>query len=114
MNKFTIRVYEHLGAGNAVASDDGDSLFTKIDQALDQKVNVELDFSDITLMTTAFLNAAIGQLYSKYTSDDLKANFTVANMDDDDLELLVEVIERAKEYFSDPEKFSKAVRDSLD
>lgn len=94
----------------AVSSDDGDLLFRKIDDLIKEKTIVELNFEGISLMTTAFLNSAIGQLYSKYTSEQLNTHLKLKNVAEDDRILFKKVIERAKEYF----KNKKGFEDSAD
>ena len=114
MKEFNIRVFETTGSANAVTSDDGNRLFEKIDTALSKDVAVTIDFDAINLITSAFLNAAIGQLYSKYESDTLNSKLKITNMEDEDLELLSEVIERAKEYFANKEAIDQAIQKEMD
>jgi len=96
--------------GTAVSSDDGDILFAKIKDSIQNGKSVELDFSGVTLITTAYLNSAIGQLYSLFTSDQLNNSLKLKNVADEDKILFKRVILRAKEYFA----HKKGFEDSAD
>lgn len=99
-NKFIITIFEEVGGNSAISVEDGSNIFHKIDSALSQNLSVTLDFQNIDLIITAFLNAAIGQLYSKYTSEKLNQNLELINIKPEDVRLFKKVIERAKEFFS--------------
>jgi hypothetical protein len=110
-NKYIIRIFDEVNGDSAISVDDGDAIYKKIDNALTQGLTVELDFQNIRLVITAFLNAAIGQLYSKYTSEKLNQNLKLANINSDDIHLFKKVIERAKEYFANPKDFEDIIKD---
>jgi hypothetical protein len=114
LDKNTISVYDVVRGNAAISIDDGKALFEKIDMALSKGVSVALDFVNIEIMTSTFLNEAIGQLYSKYTSEQLREHLKVENLAEDDRKLLIQVIERAKEYFKDRNKIEHALKDSFD
>jgi hypothetical protein len=99
----------------AVSTENGVKIFELVDSCLARKEKVELDFSGITIMITAFLNAAIGSLYSKkeYTGDFLNEYLTLENVEKDDRVLFREVIQRAKEYFANKESFEKNSNDAI-
>ncbi|MEZ0005247.1 transcriptional regulator [Flavobacterium sp. 28YEA47A] len=99
----------------AVSTEDGEKVFEEIDFYLQKNEKVELDFAGIRIMITAFLNAAIGSLYSKkeYTSAFLNENLKLENVENEDLKLFKDVIKRAKEYFSNREGFEKNSNDAF-
>lgn len=109
-----INIFEQIGSSASVSSDDGDMLFERILKALERGVAVVLDFNNIELITSTFLNAAIGQLYSKYDSPFLKEHLKVENMSQEDLVILKKVVERAKEYFMNREQMEKIIQEALD
>jgi hypothetical protein len=84
-----------------ISTEEGEQLFSLIEQELRKSNNVTLDFSNINIIVSTFLNASIGQLYGKYDSDFIKEHLTVENMSSEDLAVLKKVTDRAKEYFSD-------------
>jgi hypothetical protein len=110
-NKYIIRIFDEVNGDSAISVDDGDAIYKKIDKALTQGLIVELDFQNIRLVITAFLNAAIGQLYSKYSSGQLNEKLKLANISPDDIHLFKKVIERAKEYFANPTDFEDIIKD---
>jgi hypothetical protein len=97
----------------AVSTDDGDVVYQKIVAILELGNPVELDFSGINIMTTAFLNAAIGQLYSAFTSEQLNSLLKLVNVAADDRILFKKVIERAKEYFQNKKGFEDSANKAI-
>lgn len=106
-------VKEIINGDTAVSTDDGDLVFQKINQAFQENQIVELDFQGIYIMTTAFLNAAIGQLYSLYTSEQLNTMLKLVNVADDDRVLFKKVVERAKEFFLNKKGFENSANHAI-
>lgn len=98
----TLHIYEVVGSSLCVASQDGQKVFEQIQQALKDSKKVEISFQNVQSLTSAFLNAAIGQLYGFFNHDLLKGNLSVTDIEKDDLSLLKRVIDTAKQYFKDP------------
>jgi len=107
--QITIEVFDEVGGSAAISVDDGNTIFKKIDHAINHNVHIVLSFQNIELIITAFLNAAIGQLYSKYTSEDLTEYLEITNVKPEDKRLFNMVIERAKEYFTNTEGFDESI-----
>lgn len=101
-----IRVYELVGNGLCVASEDGQKVHDQIARSLREDRSVQLSFLNIETLTSAFLNAAVGQLYGEFPETDIKSHVSVTAMEPDDLELLKRVVDTAKEYFKDPRRFN--------
>ena len=93
----------------AVSTENGEKVFNLVDSCLQNSEKVELDFAGVTIMITAFLNAAIGKLYSKkeYTPEFLNEFLKLENVEKDDRALFKDVIQRAKEYFANKDDFEK-------
>lgn len=108
-----IRIYEEVGGDAAISVDDGDAVYKKIDAAISNGLTVILDFQNINLIITAFLNASIGQLYSKYSSEQLNQFLKLQNVKPENNHLFVKVIKRAKEYFENPESFDESVNEVI-
>lgn len=91
----------------AVATDAGDKVFNEIVFHLNKRSAISLDFVGISILTTAFLNAAIGQLYSnnKFSSEFLNDYLKITNVQEEDKPLFSMVIRRAKEYFKNKKGF---------
>ncbi|MGC9327331.1 MAG: STAS-like domain-containing protein [Candidatus Hinthialibacter sp.] len=109
-----INVYEIVGSEFCVASDDGQKVYDQISKILQNHKKVILSFRHVQSLTSAFLNSAIGQLYGRFSEDEIKKNLSVKDMDNDDLYLLKRVVDTAKDFFKDPQKFKDAVQEALE
>ena len=114
MERKTINIFDVVGGKAAVSTEDGDRLFETISAFLTKDFEVALDFANIETLITTFLNAAIGQLYSKYNSPFLQEHLRVINLAPEDRERMIKTIERAKEYFKDKENPEKDIQEALD
>lgn len=112
-----INIYNEVGGSAAVSDTDGQKVFEKINKALKTGNSVVLDFLNIDMVISAFLNTAAGQLYKEnYDVEYLRNNIKVANMNNDDKEILATVLKRAKEYYQNPEyrkNLEKALKEEL-
>ena len=106
-------MYEVIGSPLCVASSDGQKVFERIHTALTANRKVLLSFQNVTALTSAFLNAAIGQLYGKFDENHIRSLLKVEDAEQDDLALLKRVVDNAKKYFKDPERFKQAFREVL-
>lgn len=111
--KLPFSVFEIVGNPICVASGDGQKVFERLGAALKEGRNVALSFRNVTTLTSAFLNAAIGQLYGEFSEAEIRSLLNVQDMEQDDMALLKRVVETAKLYFQDPGKFDRAVRKTL-
>jgi len=108
-----LRIYEVVGSSLCVASQDGQKVFEQIQQALKDDQKVRLSFQNVESLTSAFLNAAVGQLYGVFPSELLKENLSAVDIEKDDLALLKRVIDTAKQYFQDPAVIEAVRREIL-
>lgn len=112
--KVDISVYEVVGSPLCVAADDGQKVYSRIAGALKEKCDVVLSFNNVDILTSAFLNTAVGQLYGEFGEDEIRSSLKVADMEAGDLVLLKRVVDTAKKYFSDPEKFKQAIDEEME
>lgn len=110
----TISIFEVVGSPLCVASGDGQKVYERVAAALKENRGITLTFHNVSTLTSAFLNAAIGQLYGEFSEEQIRALLKVQDMQPDDLALLKRVVETAKEYFRDPQRFDQAVRETLE
>ena len=110
----TISVFEIAGSPLCVASDDGQKVYDRISSALKEDRNVTLSFLNVSSVTSAFLNAAIGQLYGTFSEDEIRSKLKAKDMQPDDLALLKRVVDTAKQYFKDPKRFNRAVHETIE
>lgn len=108
-----INIYNEVGGSAAVSDTDGQKVFEKINKALKAGNSVVLDFLNIDMVISAFLNTAVGQLYKEnYDVEYLRNNVKATNMNNDDKEILATVLKRAKEYYQNPE-YRKNLEEAL-
>ncbi len=104
-----------VGSGFCVASEDGEKVHAAIVSALREGKKVVLSFKGVTDLTSAFLNSAVGQLYSGEFPEELirQQLCPPTNASQEDLLLLKRVVERAKEFFRNPEPFHQAAAKAM-
>jgi hypothetical protein len=108
-----LRIKELISRDTAVSSDDGEIIYMAIVECIEEGHIAELDFSEISILTTAFLNSAIGQLYNTYSSEQLNNSLKLKNVADEDRILFKKVIERAKEYFANKRGFEDSANRAI-
>jgi hypothetical protein len=114
MNEQIIRITSIIGSNYCIASDDGEKVHKAILEAFEKGYKVKLSFEGIEDLTSSFLNAAVGQLYGEYEESQIKSLFLPpVDISSDDLELLKRVVERAKEFFRNPDLFRQAAKEVL-
>jgi hypothetical protein len=101
-----IRITEAAGGRLCVASGDGEKIFTLIAEALKEGRKVHLSFQNVSSLTSAFLNGAVGQLYGMFPEELIRKSLRVSDMAPEDLALLKRVVDTAKIYFKDPERLA--------
>lgn len=109
----TISIFEVIGSPLCVAAGDGQKVYDRLAAAIREGRHVNLSFHNVSTLTSAFLNAAVGQLYGEFSEEQIRASLSVQDMAADDLALLKRVVETAKAYFKDPERFEQAIREEL-
>ena len=109
-----ISLYEVVGGPFCVASDDGQKIYDRIAAALEADRGVALSFHNVTALTWAFLNAAIGQLYGTFSEKRIRSLLKVEDAEPDALSLVERVVANAKLYFQDPQRFEQAVQEVME
>jgi hypothetical protein len=103
MKEFIINIYEQVGGNAAISVDDGNKVYNLISKSINENLKVILDFNNINLMTSPFLNAAIGQLYGVYDDGKIKNNLSIVNLSDIHIDTFKRVVDRARDYFKNKE-----------
>ena len=99
LKPFVINVGKVTRGNKAISSDDGQMLHDRLLKILNEKKNATVDFKNINLIVSSFLNSAFGQLVEKFDIDSINRHIRVDNISDDDRELLKKVLETAELYF---------------
>ena len=107
----SIAIFEVVGSSLCVASGDGQKVYDRLAGALQRGCHVALSFRNVTTLTSAFLNAAIGQLYGQFNEERIRSQLRVEDMQPDDIALLKRVVDTAKLYFKDPQRFERVIRE---
>ena len=109
-----ISMFEVVGGPLYIASSDGQKVYDRLAAALKADRPVVLSFHKVTTLTAAFLNAAIGQLYGTFSEEQIRSLLKVGNVESDDLALLKRVVDTAKLYFKDPQRFDQVLQEKLE
>ncbi len=107
-----ISVFGIVGSPLCVASSDGQKVYERLKTALETDRKIVLSFHNVTTLTSAFLNAAIGQLYGTFDEKQIRELLKVEDMEQDDLALLKRVVDNAKLYFKNQKRFDKVVEET--
>lgn len=83
---------------------DGQKVYEEVYKVVKSGNKATLSFSGITRMTTAFLNAAVGQLYGEFSEEEVRQRLAPpVDFEPWHLNRLKLVVDRAKIYFKDPD-----------
>lgn len=114
MKNIEISIYSIVGNNFCVDSSDGEKVFDVIKIVLDEGNTVTLSFLNIDMLTSAFLNTAIGQLYGAFDWDKIKNSLSLKDISEDDKLLLKRVVTTAKAFYKNREKMEKIENDILE
>lgn len=95
-----LSVNKILNSNIAVDKKTGDLVFAEIEKAIEKGEDIFIDFSNIDLLNTAFLNNAIGKIYFIPIEKRKCINIKISNFPLEAMDLLEEVINTAKEKAS--------------
>lgn len=85
-----------------ITADDGEALRADIATQIAKGEPVELDFADVEVFASPFLNAAVGSLLRDHTAEQLNGAVRFVNLSPENAQLLRRVIANAREYFANP------------
>ncbi|MDR0566227.1 MAG: STAS-like domain-containing protein [Prevotellaceae bacterium] len=108
-----ISVANVIGDVYGVEADEGQKVYELIKKAFAENRQVALSFLNIEMLTTAFLNTAIGQLYSDFSEEKIKKDLRAESISDSGKVMLKRVVDTAKLFYNDPEAFQR-LQNSID
>jgi hypothetical protein len=114
MEPLKVQIVNVIGDVYAVEAEDGQKVFNLITKAFADGQKVNISFQNIEMLTTAFLNTAVGQLYKDFTEEFVKENLSVSEISDSGIVSLKRVVDTAKLYFKDPEAMQRSINDILE
>lgn len=109
METSKISIFAVIGDTLAVEADEGQKVYNQIKKALGNGNNVILSFLNVEIVTTAFLNTAVGQLLKDHTEEEIKQRMSVEDMSEPGKASLYRVIETAKLFYKDPEALKRSI-----
>jgi hypothetical protein len=101
MTNTTPMMMHQMYGENLLNPEDGAELCARIREELTAGRDVVLDFAGVRIVASAFLNAAIGQLYADVPEQVIKEHLTVPNLSDIGKFALKRVVDNSKRYYSD-------------
>jgi len=113
MENTTINIVNTVGDSFCVEAEDGQKVFELIKKALSEKRSVTLSFLNVEMLTTAFLNTAVGQLYRDFSEEFIKENLKVENLTNSGAVSLKRVVDTAKLYYKDPEAMQRSINEIM-
>lgn len=100
-DRISLKIYDIVGGPIWVSTEDGQRVYDKIVAVFKAGRAVELSFANRGSLITAFLNAAIGQLYNgEFSESFLRENLAAVDITDDDRTMLARTITNAQRYFA--------------
>lgn len=114
MENITIYIVNTIGDVFGVEAEDGQKVFELITKAFQEKKKVILSFKNIEILTTAFLNTAIGQLYKDHSEEFIKENIQVSDISESGKVALKRVVDTAKLFYKDPEALQRSIDEILE
>lgn len=107
-------IYQIVGNPLCVDTRDGEKVAKVIAEFLSHDKPIVLSFLNIKIITSAFLNSAIGVMYKDdETANKMKTLVSVKDIKKADVILLRRVVEMAKEYYKDPCRIERSLREVL-
>jgi hypothetical protein len=103
----TINVRASFGE-HLLSSEEGERLRSLIRDDIANGLDVILDFCDVRIVASSFLNAAIGRLYSDVPEPLIREHLKAPNLSDDGKFTLEGVVKNSQRYYAD-ERFRAAV-----
>lgn len=113
MENTTINIVNTVGDSFCVEAEDGQKVFELIKKALSENRSVTLSFLNVEMLTTAFLNTAVGQLYRDFSEEFIKGSLKVENLTNSGAVSLKRVVDTAKLYYKDPEAMQRSINEIM-
>ena len=113
MDTLKIIITDHISLNKGITPDEAEPLYKMEMEAFQMGRKVILDFEGVEMLTTAFLNVIIGNLYKYYSSEDLKSMLHLENLDDATAVRIKKVTTNAKAFYSDENDYSKTIEAAI-
>lgn len=112
MNKI-INIAEIIESPSALTQEQGEKIYSMLADSINQKEDITLDFGDVESMISPFLNTAVGKLYGLFSEETINTYLHFKNFPKIKQSTLKIVIDNAKKYYSNKEKYASTVEDVI-
>jgi hypothetical protein len=109
----TFRITELIDSPRAVDAADGDRVFKEIFPLINAGQKVVLSFDGVTMVITAFLNAAIGKMFGEIPEEKLSELLEIRDLREAFQPALEKSLEWSKAYFKNREGMERAILEEL-
>lgn len=113
MDTLKIKITDHISLKKGITPDEAEPLYQMEMDAFRAGEKVVLDFEGVEMLTTAFLNVIIGNLYKDYTSEELKLMLSLENLDEATAIRIKKVTTNAKSFYSDENDYTKTIEAAI-
>jgi len=113
MKEYRIDVFNVIGGALCIEADDGQIIYENILKAINNGTKIIISFKNIEMVTTAFLNTAIGQLYRDYRKEEISSHISFEDITDDVKVKIKRVNQTAKLFYEDPGRMQRTIDDIL-
>lgn len=108
-----IIISNEVTLSQGVSPEEARPIYKKIVECLKAGENVVISFEGMKLMTTAFLNVVIGELYKDYTSEQLNSKLKFEGINQDIAIRIKKVTDNAKSFYKNQPRYNKIVEESI-
>lgn len=109
MQQITLHIVGLIGDAYGTEASDGQKIFELISRAFTEGKQVNLSFQNLEMVTTSFLNTAVGQLYRDYPESFIRENLKVTHISEAGKVALKRVVDTAKIFYMDPEALGRSI-----
>lgn len=113
MDILKIKITDHISLNKGITPDEAEPLYEMEMNAFRAGQKVVLDFEGVEMLTTAFLNVIIGNLYKDYTSEELKLKLGLEHLDEATAIRIKKVTTNAKSFYNDEKDYSKVIEEVI-
>ncbi|MBN2858468.1 MAG: STAS-like domain-containing protein [Candidatus Delongbacteria bacterium] len=103
METIELKIFNIVGSHLCIEAEDGHKVNALIKKGFEEGKKITLSFQNVDMITTAFLNTAIGQLYRDYSEEKIKSSLEVVKIEKDDANRIKRVTDTAKAFYKDRE-----------
>ena len=111
---FQINIADLIGKPRAIAAADGEMVFKEIYPLVKAGTPVTLSFAGIRMVITAFLNAAIGQLYRDIPVEEVNRLVEVVDLPEAFQPALEHSKTWSQAFYADPERLERSIKEVME